>query len=143
MPFLLPLPLLPLKPNPRIRYQLQGINPNSQPVRKKNREDTRQRKTMTRTRQYLRGSAICLHPQSCKDFTIIREEYRVQNCGYNLFFSLIKNTATPLNKNPNHLKSVPIYKNGPTKLGSTKPNSLYVGPRIKFISKCNNYKSLF
>ena len=31
------------------------------------------KKTITRTRQYLRGSAICLRPRSCKDFTIIRE----------------------------------------------------------------------
>ena len=28
------------------------------------------KKTITRTRQYLRGSAICLRPQSCRDFTI-------------------------------------------------------------------------
>ena len=26
--------------------------------------------TITRTRQYLRGSAIYLHPRSCRDFTI-------------------------------------------------------------------------
>ena len=57
---------------------MKGIKPNSQPMRnKKNRVNTRQRKTITRTKQYLRGSAICLRPQSCKDITIIREEYRV------------------------------------------------------------------
>ena len=46
----------------------------------KNREKTRKKKkkTITRTRQYLRDSAICLRPRSCRDFTIIREEYRVQ-----------------------------------------------------------------
>ena len=36
-------------------------------------------KTITRIRQYLRGLTICLHPQSCSDITIIREEYRVQS----------------------------------------------------------------
>ena len=40
---------------------------------KTNRENTRQRKTITRIRQYLRGSAICLRPRSCRDFTIIRK----------------------------------------------------------------------
>ena len=47
-------------------------------MRNKSRENTRQRKTITRTRQYLRGSAIFLRPRSCKDFTIIREEYKVK-----------------------------------------------------------------
>ena len=59
---------------------VKGIKPNSQPVRnKKNRENTHQRKTITRTRQYLRGLTICLRPRSCRDITIIREEYRVQH----------------------------------------------------------------
>ena len=50
------------------------FNQNSQPMRNKiNRENTRQRKIITRTKQYLRGSAICLRPRSCRDFTIIRE----------------------------------------------------------------------
>ena len=43
-------------------------------INRKNRENTCQRKTITRTRQYLRGSAIFLHPQNCKDFTIIKEK---------------------------------------------------------------------
>ena len=46
-----------------------NLNPNLWET-KTNRENTRQRKTITRTRQYLRGSAICLCPQSCRDFTI-------------------------------------------------------------------------
>ena len=55
------------------------INPNSQPMRnKKIEKSTRQRKTITWTRQYLRGSVICLCLRSCKDFTIIKEEYKVQ-----------------------------------------------------------------
>ena len=56
---------------------------NSQLVRNKNKENTRQRKTITHTRQYLRGSKICLRPQSCKDFTIIREKNT--KCGYSVF----------------------------------------------------------
>ena len=36
------------------------------------------KKTITRTRQYLRGSTICLRPRNCRDITIIKEEYRVQ-----------------------------------------------------------------
>ena len=54
----------------------------------KNRENTRQRKTITRTRQYLRDSVICLRTRSCKDFTIIREKYKVR-----LQFFLSQNTA--------------------------------------------------
>ena len=58
---------------------LNGIKPNFQPVRnKKIEKNTRKRKTITRTRQYLRGSAICLRLWSCRDITIIREEYKVQ-----------------------------------------------------------------
>ena len=53
---------------------MKGINLNSQLVRKKKKKAPK--KTITHTRQYLRGSAICLRPQSCKDFTIIREEYK-------------------------------------------------------------------
>ena len=58
--------------------------------KQKNRENTRQRKTITRTRQYLCGSAICLRPWSCRDFTIIRKEYKVRL----QYFLSIKNTAT-------------------------------------------------
>ena len=55
------------------------FNQKSQPVRNKtNRENTHQRKIITRIRQYLRGSAICLRPRSCRDFTIIRE--KIQQC---------------------------------------------------------------
>ena len=59
---------------------MKGIDLIFQHVRnkKKNRENTHQRKTITRTRQYLRGSVICLRPRNYKDFTIIKEEYRVQ-----------------------------------------------------------------
>ena len=36
------------------------------------------------TRQYLRGSAICLRPRSCRDFTIIKEKYKVQQYSFSL-----------------------------------------------------------
>ena len=42
--------------------------------KQKNRENTRQRKIITCTRQYLCGSAICLRPRSYKNFTIIKEK---------------------------------------------------------------------
>ena len=38
-------------------------------------------------------STICLRPRSCRDITIIREEYRVL-LSTTIFFSLYKNTAT-------------------------------------------------
>ena len=60
------------------------LNRIPNPWETKIRENTRQRKTITHTRQYLRGSAIYLRPRSCKDLTIIREEYRVQPGGYNI-----------------------------------------------------------
>ena len=56
-----------------------GIQSKFQTLEKqKNREKKNaKRKTITRTRQYLRDSAICLRPQSCRDFTIIKENYNV------------------------------------------------------------------
>ena len=78
-------------------YPLKGIKPNSQLVRNKNRENTPQRKTITRTRQYLRGSAICLRPRNCRDITIIREEYRVQPSGYNIL-------SIYITRQPHHTK---------------------------------------
>ena len=52
-------------------------------------------KTITRIRQYLRGLTICLHPQSCSDITIIREEYRVQPQQLQYFLSIYNTTTTP------------------------------------------------
>ena len=50
---------------------------------------------ITRTRQYLRGLAICLRLRSCKDFTIIKKKYKVWPRpplhGLSLKKSLIKN----------------------------------------------------
>ena len=60
--------------------------------KKKNRENACQIKAITRTKQYLHGSTICLHPWSCRDFTIIKEKNI--KCGYNIFFSLSRNTTT-------------------------------------------------
>ena len=71
---------------------------NSQPMRNKNKENTCQRKTIIRTKQYLRGLAICLHLQSCKNFTIIRKKYK---CDSTMFQSL-KTTIT----NPNYKSRV-------------------------------------
>ena len=78
-------------------YSLKGIKPNSQPVRKKIEKNTHQRKTITRTRQYLRGSTIYLHPQSCMDITIIKEEYKVQHSA-TIFYLCIKT------RQPHHTK---------------------------------------
>ena len=57
-------------------------------------------KIIIRTREYLCSSAICLCPQSCRDFTIIREEIQSTAIqffslhGLNLRKSPIKNHAT-------------------------------------------------
>ena len=78
---------------------VKGIKSNSQLViNKKNRENTRQRKTITCTRQYLRGSAICLRPQSCRDITIIKEEYRVLQSATIFSLSIKHNDHTTLKK---------------------------------------------
>ena len=58
---------------------------NSQNYQNQNRENTRQRKIITHTRQYLCSSAICLRPQSCKDFIIIRE--KIQRAAIKFFLS--------------------------------------------------------
>ena len=71
--------------------------------KQKNREKkTAKRKTITRTIQYLRGLAICLCPQSCRNFTIIKKNYNVQlQC-----FSFSKTTRR---QNPNHKKKQLLY----------------------------------
>ena len=46
------------------------------------------KKTITRTRQYLRGSVICIYPRSCRDFTIIRK--KIENAA--TMFSLSQET---------------------------------------------------
>ena len=54
-----------------IIYREFNQNPNMWEI--KQIEKTHAKETITRTRQYLSGSAICLRPRSCRDFTIIRE----------------------------------------------------------------------
>ena len=73
---------------------MKGIKLNFQ-QKQKNRENTRQRKTITRIRQYLRGLAICLCPRSYRDITIIRKEYRVQPQQLQYFLSIYNTTTTP------------------------------------------------
>ena len=60
-------------------------------MRKKKIEKTyaKEKKIITRIRQYLHGSEICLHPWNCKDFTIIKE--KIYKCGRK---SPIKKNAT-------------------------------------------------
>jgi len=65
---------------------VNGINPKFPTCKKQKIEKTQnQRKTITRTKQYLRGSAIYLRPRSCRDFTIIRKKYKVRQ--YNISVS--------------------------------------------------------
>ena len=102
-----------------------GIQPKFQTCEKqKNREKkTPKEKKITRTRQYLRNSAICLRPQSYRDFTIIKENYNVRlQC---IFFS-----KTTRRQNPNHKKNgfyilhtgfTMSYKNEPKILCRPKP----------------------
>ena len=87
---------------------------------KKQRKHT-SKKSIKRTRQYLCGSAICLHSRSCRDFTIIREEYRVQHAA--TIFSLHIKT-----RHRHHTKKTLI-----TKGGSTKPNT----PVFAFLNICD------
>ena len=90
------------------------LNRIPNPWETKIRENTRQRKTISRTRQYLRGSAICLRPRSCRDITIIREEYRVQLGGYNILYIYI--AWQPYHtKNPNYKRWFHNGLNGPNR----------------------------
>ena len=101
---------------------LKGIKPNSQPVRnKKNRENTRQRKKITRTRQYLCGSAICLRPRSCRDFTIIKKKYRVQVAAKPPLHRLSLGKS-PIKNHVTLFGSGRVVKPDQIKLDSTKPN---------------------
>ena len=49
------------------------------------------KKIITRTRQYLYSLAICLRPQSCRDFTIIKENTKYR---YNVSVSQKTTTTT-------------------------------------------------
>ena len=71
------------------------------------------KKKITRTRQYLRGSEICIPPRSCRDFTIIREK-EIQ--GVTIVFLLT-------------LKAQPRQKTIITKLSFLHKTSLKIFPR--------------
>ena len=104
------------------------FNRNFKPKRNKKIEKKKnaKRKTITRTRQYLRGSAICLRPQSCRDFTIIKENYNVRlQC---FFFS-----KTTRRQNSNHKKKKTAFisfaqdSQWATKTGQ----KFFVGPSLR------------
>ena len=61
-------------------FYLKGINPNSLPVinKKKKRENTRKKKKSHTQDNIYVVRQICLRLRSCKDFTVIREEYKMQ-----------------------------------------------------------------
>ena len=91
-------------------------------MRNKNKKKQRKytpKKTITHTIQYLHGSAICLRPRSCKDFTIIRE--KIQSAA--TVFHILSRRQQP--QNPNHQKRflypAHIIHNGLQKLGQPKP----------------------
>ena len=77
-------------------------------------------KKITRTRQYLRDSAICLHPRSCRDFTIIRENIQSATIQY---FSLSRMTTI---QNPNHQKRFFILRTGFT-MGYKTGQNFFIG----------------
>ena len=80
--------------------------------------EKKKKKTITHTRQYLRGSVICLHTQSCRDFTIIREKYKMRL----QFFSLSRTTTTT--------KQTLITKNGFLHPTHRIHNGLQNGPKF-------------
>ena len=100
------------------------FNRNFKPERnKKIKKKNAKRKTITRTRQYLRGSAICLRPQSCRDFTVIKENY-------NVWLQCFSFSKTTTRQNPNHKKKWLLYlahrihnglQNGPKNFCRPKP----------------------
>ena len=54
------------------------------------------KKKITHTRKYLRGLTICLRPQSCRDFTIIREK------NTSVVVQFVFSLKNYIKKNPNH-----------------------------------------
>ena len=58
-------------------------------------EKTHAKEKQSHIKQYLRSSAICLRPRSCRDFTIIREKYKVWQYSFSLSQKLQR-------QNPNH-----------------------------------------
>ena len=98
------------------------FNRNSQPMRnkkqRKHKRKKKKKKTITRTRRYLCGSTICLRPRSCRDFTIIKEKYKVRL----QFFSLTKHGKSPIKSHAILFGSGQVVEPDKKKLGSTKPN---------------------
>ena len=86
------------------------------------------KKTITRTRQYLRGSAICLRPWSCRGFTIIRENTIVD-----------KNTLKKPNSqlHPNSLTRLHLigYWESLLLLSFTAPNHIYIDIYVKSVNE--------
>ena len=83
----------------KIRCVCRELNSNSQLLRnKKIEKNTRQRKKQSHAQDSIyEGSAICLRPRSCRDFTIIREEYKSAATVFPLSQKHGNNTT-----NPNH-----------------------------------------
>ena len=84
----------------------------------------KKKKTITCTRQYLRGSAICLRPRSCRDFTIIREKKKKKEYKVRLHFFLY-HSRMQQQQPQNHATlfgSGWVVNRIKHKLGSTKPN---------------------
>ena len=82
------------------------------------------KKIITRTRQYLRGSAICLRSQSCRDFTIIRENTIVHN-------NTLKKPNSQLH--PNSLTRLHLlgYWESLLLLSFAAPNHIYIDIYVK------------
>ena len=82
----------------------------------------KKKKKITHTRQYLRGSAICIHPWSCRDFTIIREKlqsaatvfHSLKNDNNNKTLIIKKRFLYPAHSIHNGLQNGPkIFRLGP------------------------------
>ena len=82
------------------------------------------KKTITRTRQYLRSSAICLCPRSCKDFTIIRKNTIMHK-------NTLKKPNTQLHSNSLTRLHLLGYWESLLLLSFATPNHIYIDIYVK------------
>ena len=92
-------------------------------MRNKIKKNACQRKIITRTRQYLRGSAIYLHSQNCRDFTY---QGKKTKCDSTLFFFFLSLSLS----RKNYIKKTLITKT--TIFISCAQDSQWATKRAKF-----------
>ena len=80
--------------NPNLWETKKKKEKKKEKEKRKKHTPKQKKKKITCIRQYLCGSAICLRPRSCRDFTIIREKYKLRLQCFSLSLGKTDNNKT-------------------------------------------------